>query len=675
MPLCQTPTRDTNPTVFGLISDRGWILERLAQAIAAECPEFRYGTEIEGQPDIVYYITYSARKKPYNGLEIGYFSHIEEGLPAESQFFKVAGEVQACVTQATRYETALRAKGATDVTTIPPGIDHTHLKPRLQVGVVGRTYHTGRKGEAMMARLMDMVDVEFHFTGDGWPGPPHHVPHGKMQEFYRAMDYVLVPALYEGGPMCVPEALACGIPVIAPTDVGWVEDFPHIPYPKGDTEALRALLQTLAQPKLDLAKSAEQHTWSRWGQAHGALFRRVYDKYGGTQPSAPRSPLRRAEIIQVLHGGERNSKGGPSIRVPQTALRLEALCQRSELQFGHPAGTRPADIAHLYNVWQPNTALATAQALKRHSRHLVYSPILLDLSLRAFWEVALQDTLKAIPPSPDRFASALPQLQRRYAQAKGDRDLALRGYQPVPGFAGRLRSCLELADHCVFLSEFERSLAETITGYQPKATSVLRNPVDTAFFQPGRAAQSDIATRLNQVHGLAPGSPFLLSVGRIEARKNQVMMAEIAKRVGVPVVLVGHIGSQVYANSVLETGNGFAHLFDRVEPHSQELLWLYQNCAAFLSFSWAEGASLSALEAAASGASMVLTETSSEREYFDAFARFTGPLDIETATEQVKAALAPREAALRQDQHDQISARFGWDSHIKTLASIYGALL
>lgn len=664
----------TDPTVFGLISDRGWILERLARAIADEYPDFRYGTVIEGQPDIVYYITYSARKKPYDGLEIGYFSHIEEGLPAEAQFYKIATEVNHCVTQAHRYEDALRIKGARNIVTIPPGIDHDLLRPRLQVGVVGRTYHTGRKGEAMMTRLMDMPEVEFHFTGDGWPGPPCHVPDGQMQNFYRAMDYILVPALYEGGPMCVPEALACGIPVIAP-DIGWVEDFPHIPYPKGDDVALRALLLKLAQPKLDLAKSAVNYTWARWGQAHAKLFREVYAaKPRGTTPGA-KSPLARAQILQVLHGGERHSQGGPSVRVPQTAKRLAPLCQSSQVSYGAPRDAAPqVDLAHLYNIWQPDTALATARSLKHRARHLVYSPILLDLSLRGFWEGALQEVVQTYPSGPDRFARALPQLQRRYLAALGNRDVALKGYQPLPGFAAKLRACLDLADRAVFLSQSEKQLAEALTGPLPHAT-ILHNPVDTSLYHPDRAAQSPLAAKLHHDLGIAPGTPFLLAVGRIEVRKNQLMMAELARRSGLPLVLVGHIGSRAYADMVVAAGGGYAHLINRVDPHSQDLLWLYQNCAAFLSLSWAEGASLSALEAAASGASMLLTETSSEREYFDTLARFTGPLDVETALTQLQAAIVPRDAKTKQDQHQKIATRFGWQAHLAALGNIYEALL
>ena len=72
-----------DPIVFGVLSDRGWILERLAREIARIYPNFSYGTEIEGTPDIVYYMTYSARRVAFDGIEIGYFTHIEEGLPGQ----------------------------------------------------------------------------------------------------------------------------------------------------------------------------------------------------------------------------------------------------------------------------------------------------------------------------------------------------------------------------------------------------------------------------------------------------------------------------------------------------------------------------------------------------------------------------------------------------------------
>jgi hypothetical protein len=56
-----------------------------------------------------------------------------------------------------------------------------------------------------------------------------------------------MPALYEGGPICVVEALACGTAVIAPP-VGWVPTYPRTEYPIGDiAELSRVLLEKIDQ--------------------------------------------------------------------------------------------------------------------------------------------------------------------------------------------------------------------------------------------------------------------------------------------------------------------------------------------------------------------------------------------------------------------------------------------
>jgi hypothetical protein len=63
------------------------------------------------------------------------------------------------------------------------------------------------------------------------------VPEEELPEFYRSLDYVLVPARIEGGPMCVLEALASGMEVIAPP-VGWVPQFPHIEFKSSCAQSL-----------------------------------------------------------------------------------------------------------------------------------------------------------------------------------------------------------------------------------------------------------------------------------------------------------------------------------------------------------------------------------------------------------------------------------------------------
>ena len=84
------------------------------------------------------------------------------------------------------------------------------FKPVIKIGVVGRTYHTGRKGEDLVQKLMDEPGIEWHFTGSGWPAPAEMYPAEMMPDFYNSVDYILIPSYYEGGPMSILEALACG---------------------------------------------------------------------------------------------------------------------------------------------------------------------------------------------------------------------------------------------------------------------------------------------------------------------------------------------------------------------------------------------------------------------------------------------------------------------------------
>lgn len=272
------------PRVNIVISDSGWILERLARAIVDRLPYVTHSTEADPGAELQYYVTYSSRLRRVSPIEVAYFAHLEKDPETARRFFSVAETVDCCICHAELYANILRAHGIKEVRVIPPGIDLESFTPRLQIGVVGRTYYTGRKGEALVAQLMDLDWVEFHFTGEGWPGPALNLPVEAMPDFYRRMDYILVPALYEGGPICVVEALACGTEVIAPP-IGWVPDFPHIEYRTGDAGHLREILHQLYSKKLDLRASVLKYTLDAWAAGHDEVFRTFFERQKSELPS------------------------------------------------------------------------------------------------------------------------------------------------------------------------------------------------------------------------------------------------------------------------------------------------------------------------------------------------------------------------------------------------------
>src|SRR5690606_21572281 len=128
-----------------------------------------------------YFLPYSVFRRVDGAVCGALFTHVEEDFPeAKARFFEVARECDFCVCMSSRYEARLREAGVHNVSTIMPGVDQARFFPKLRIGVVGRAYHTGRKNEAMVARIRRLPFVELRFTGSGWPGRSVHCSDSKL---------------------------------------------------------------------------------------------------------------------------------------------------------------------------------------------------------------------------------------------------------------------------------------------------------------------------------------------------------------------------------------------------------------------------------------------------------------------------------------------------------------
>lgn len=646
-------------------SDRGWILERLAREIADRLPYVVFGEGPDPAAAIQYYVTYSCRRRRLSPIEVAYFAHLEPEGEARERFFAVAREVEHCVCHARLYEAMLREAGVAEVSTIPPGVDLDSFRPKLRIGVVGRTYHTGRKGEALVAQVMDIPEIEWSFTGEGWPGPALNLPAEKLPDFYRGLDYVLVPALYEGGPMCVVEALACGTEVIAPP-IGWVPDYPHIEYRAGDAADLRRVLLDLVEKKRALRASVLGRTWEAWAEGHDRLFRALAAARGlalarpAARPARPARP-RRAGLF--LHGNEQRAQGGPSVRVPRLVRELREAGIEAELRV-HPApkGFDGLELVHAFNCWSPWSGLDLLRRARQAGKAVVLSPIFLDLSARDLWEDRLVAALAEAAPGAAAeaaiagFAAAL---RRRRAAGRA-------GPEAAPGFHAAVREMADLADRLVLLSEREGARLARI-GARVEHARVVRNPVDAAFF-----AGADPALFRRET-GLAD---FVLCVARIEPRKNQLLLAHALRGSGVKLVLLGHSGHPDYRELVELHGGPDLVIMDRLPPNSPLLASALAAARVAVLPSWAEGAPLAALEAAAAGAALVLSDESGESEYFGRFARYIDPADPASIRAAVLEAFETRrDAAEIAAQQAHIATAFSWDRHREATEAVHAEAL
>ncbi|WVT77563.1 glycosyltransferase (plasmid) [Sinorhizobium chiapasense] len=266
------------PRVRIITEKPGWIMHRKAEEIAKYMGTVKINEDYP-EADIHYYINYGYyNKRPATGLVVANFTHFDPDHLAD-KFVAVAHEVDHCVAVSEQTAKVLIEAGVprSKISVIMVGADR-QFKPKLTVGIVGRVYPGGRKGEDIVAALLSDKEltarVNIVASKEGWHAPVWSFP--DVGDFYRAIDFLLVPSRLEGGPVPFMEALACGTMSIAP-EIGVVPEFPHVSYPVGDVAALKGVLMELAEEHEGhrgfLTAKMKGLDWEGWAMNHDRLFR------------------------------------------------------------------------------------------------------------------------------------------------------------------------------------------------------------------------------------------------------------------------------------------------------------------------------------------------------------------------------------------------------------------
>jgi glycosyltransferase involved in cell wall biosynthesis len=261
----------------------GWILQKLAMMLI---DNIDYVTGSPDKPnttekwDLTYYVNYYLYK-PERGLHSlfyatrnsrisgGFFTHKEKGL----SFEKRARQLDFCICPCTLTRDYLKNYNR-KVFLAYHGIDLERFSPKIKLGFIGRIHKSGRKGEDVFAILEKLPFVELHVTNGT-------VPEEKLPEFYHSIDYVLIPAVVEGGPLCFQEGLACGKEIIS-TDVGMVHDFKHHEgihiFDRDNPETLINICNELYNQRLKRRQIIEEYSQTCFVQRHMEIFDSLVNK-------------------------------------------------------------------------------------------------------------------------------------------------------------------------------------------------------------------------------------------------------------------------------------------------------------------------------------------------------------------------------------------------------------
>ncbi|KVD39639.1 glycosyltransferase family 4 protein [Burkholderia ubonensis] len=231
-----------------------------------------------------------------------------------------------------------------------------------------------------------------------------------------------------------------------------------------------------------------------------------------------------------------------------------------------------------------------------------------------------------------------------------------------------IRHQLGLADRVVANSGIEcDTLARVLNLPRNKFSSVL-NGVDDVFFEPVPAEQFRDAFGLHV--------PFVLNVGNIEPRKNQLALIRAMKQMPeLKIVFIGHERDPAYAQACRDASGDQALYLGPLEHHSPMLRSAYAACDVFCLPSTLETPGLAALEAYALGTRIAITEVGSTREYFGDTpnVHFLRPDNVESIAAAVRAARASDCAAIVPAMSRE--HRLSWHQITKSLKDIYSTFL
>ncbi|NML30853.1 glycosyltransferase family 4 protein [Paraburkholderia antibiotica] len=224
-----------------------------------------------------------------------------------------------------------------------------------------------------------------------------------------------------------------------------------------------------------------------------------------------------------------------------------------------------------------------------------------------------------------------------------------------------IRHQFSLADRVVANSDIECDTLAQVFGLPRAKFVTVYNGVEEAFYEP-------VPATLFREHFDIRG-PFVLNVGNIEPRKNQLALMQAMKALpDLKVVLIGHQRDPAYARTCLETG-GDQVVYLGPLPHDSPLLRsAYAACDAFCLPSTLETPGLAALEAYAAGARIAVTRVGSTQEYFSDKVAYLDPDDTGSITQSIRDALALERTASARERD------LRWQAVLSPLKEIYASL-
>lgn len=366
------------------------------------------------------------------------------------------------------------------------------------------------------------------------------------------------------------------------------------------------------------------------------------------------------KILMQIRNNVFSCPGGDTVQMQKTKQELEALGYDVDLSLELRPNLESYDLVHLFNLTRVQETYIQVQNAVEQNKPIVFSTI--------YWPNA-EFEKKANVGVRKLLGKALnvDQMESLKAAAKffllgnhddGTRHLMTHSYQRMQ------RYILEHTDIFLPNAMEEMNQIEKVLGFHARReqTVVVPNAIDLESAQ--AAMRQPVCDEFEKYRD------WLICVGRIDTRKNQLALLQAIKGSPYRLLLVGKCspGQKPYFHKVMKAiaGNPSIQYLEHIE--NSKLYQLYKVCRVSVLPSWFETPGLVSLEAAAMGCNIVVSDKGTTKDYFGKYAYYCNVMDSVSIRKQIDRAYeTPFDEAFRE----KIFSEYTWKKAAEKTAEGY----
>ena len=367
-------------------------------------------------------------------------------------------------------------------------------------------------------------------------------------------------------------------------------------------------------------------------------------------------PEQTLDVLMVTYVGSTQMMGGSETQLFETLKALRGKGVRADVSFSRRLDPTAYALVHCYGIHHPDKYAWLSEL----PVPLVISPV--------FWDFTRTrgDTIFTIGilQHAESAADAVERLDDWYAGLLG---LTPEGQALIPETPEKIDHMRVIVAHAAHVMPNGRREGEMLLGTLG-LTDIPMTVVPNAVLPERFLGASPEPFQSAYGH-----RDFILCAGRLEPRKNQIMLIWALRDTDLPLVIVGRHSKRDYADLCRRWAGPNVHFIPELSP--QMLASAYASARVHAMPSWVETPGLTNLEAALAGCNVVVGNRAIETEYFQDLAYVCDPGNWRSIRDAVTLAWQDTSTTRRDALRQRILTHFNWGQTAECTADVYRTVL